>query len=191
MFYKIGQSLKPFLLLVDIMSRKAFCYSIPGEKNMTKIIRACPLPWFHLLQHVNVKRDSVYCKTRQWKYYWLQNATRYVISKWCLFPCYQESIIDCKTRFDSFGRILGDFKVESLHKSDISGSSYVTCPGTYPSSRIPSSHRILSWPRPLLFEAHLIVLPFTLPADTSPAQCHQSSFTDDGYHYVFDSGEWQ
>ncbi len=38
MFYKIGQSLKPFLLLVDIMSRKAFSYSIPGEKNMTKII---------------------------------------------------------------------------------------------------------------------------------------------------------
>ena len=40
MFYRIGQSLKPFLLLVDIMSRKAFCYSIPGEKNMTKIITA-------------------------------------------------------------------------------------------------------------------------------------------------------
>jgi hypothetical protein len=40
MFYKIGQSLKPFLLLVDIMSRKAFCYSIPGEKNMSKIITA-------------------------------------------------------------------------------------------------------------------------------------------------------
>jgi hypothetical protein len=38
MFYKTGQSLKPFLLLVDIMSRKAFCYSIPGEKNMTNII---------------------------------------------------------------------------------------------------------------------------------------------------------
>ncbi len=38
MFYKIGQSLKPFLLLVDIMSRKTFCYFIPGEKNMTKII---------------------------------------------------------------------------------------------------------------------------------------------------------
>jgi hypothetical protein len=38
MFYKIGQSLKPFLLLVDIMSRKTFCHSIPGEKNMTKII---------------------------------------------------------------------------------------------------------------------------------------------------------
>ncbi len=38
MFYNIGQSLKPFLLLVDIMSRKAFCHSIPGEKNMTKII---------------------------------------------------------------------------------------------------------------------------------------------------------
>ncbi len=38
MFYKIGQSLKPFLLFVDIMIRKAFCYAIPGEKNMTKII---------------------------------------------------------------------------------------------------------------------------------------------------------
>ncbi len=38
MFYKIGQSLKAFLLLVDIMSLKAFCYFIPGEKNMTKII---------------------------------------------------------------------------------------------------------------------------------------------------------
>jgi hypothetical protein len=69
--------------------------------------RARPLPWFHLLQHVNAKRDWIYCKTRQWKYYWLQNATRYVISKWCFLPCYQESISDCKTRFDSFGRILG------------------------------------------------------------------------------------
>ncbi len=39
----------------------------------------------------------------------------------------------------------------------------VTCPGTYPSSRIPSSHSILSCSRPLLFETHLIVLPFTLP----------------------------
>jgi hypothetical protein len=38
MYYKIGQSLKPCLLLVDIMRHKAFCYSIPGEKNMTKII---------------------------------------------------------------------------------------------------------------------------------------------------------
>ena len=28
MYYKIGQSLKSFLLLVDIMSRKAFCYPI-------------------------------------------------------------------------------------------------------------------------------------------------------------------
>jgi hypothetical protein len=36
--YKIGQTLKPFLLLLDIMNHKAFCYSIPGEKNMTKII---------------------------------------------------------------------------------------------------------------------------------------------------------
>jgi hypothetical protein len=61
--------------------------------------RVVVLPWFHLLQHVNAKRDCIYCKTRQWKYYWLQNATRYVISKWWLLPCYQESIIDCKTRF--------------------------------------------------------------------------------------------
>jgi hypothetical protein len=38
MFHKIGQSLKPFLLLVDIMNHKTFCYSISGEKNMTKII---------------------------------------------------------------------------------------------------------------------------------------------------------
>jgi hypothetical protein len=47
-------------------------------------VRECPLPWFHLLQHENAKRDSIYCKTRQWKYYWLQNATCYVISnlKW-------------------------------------------------------------------------------------------------------------
>jgi hypothetical protein len=38
MYYKIGQTLKPFLLLIDIMSRKAFCYPISGYKNMTKII---------------------------------------------------------------------------------------------------------------------------------------------------------
>jgi hypothetical protein len=46
----------------------------------------------------------------------------------------------------------------------------------YPSSRIPTSHWILSCSRPLLFDSHLIVLPFTLPEDTSPVQCHQSSF---------------
>jgi hypothetical protein len=40
MYYKIGQTLKPFLLLIDIMSRKAFCYPISGYKNMTKIITA-------------------------------------------------------------------------------------------------------------------------------------------------------
>ncbi len=39
MFYKIGQSLKPFLLLVDIMSRKAFCYSIPGERMVNLTIQ--------------------------------------------------------------------------------------------------------------------------------------------------------
>jgi hypothetical protein len=52
-------------------------------------IRDRPLPRFHLLQHVNAERDSIYCNTRQWKYYWLQNATRCVISKWFLLPCYQ------------------------------------------------------------------------------------------------------
>ena len=40
MYYKIGQTLKPFLLLIDIMSRKAFCYPISGYKNMTKIVTA-------------------------------------------------------------------------------------------------------------------------------------------------------
>ena len=40
MYYKIGQTLKPFLLLIDIMSRKAFCYPISGYKNMTMIITA-------------------------------------------------------------------------------------------------------------------------------------------------------
>jgi hypothetical protein len=40
MYYKIGQTLKPFLLLIDIMSRKSFCYPISGYKNMTKIITA-------------------------------------------------------------------------------------------------------------------------------------------------------
>jgi hypothetical protein len=38
MYFKTGQSLKSFLLLVDIMSRKAFCYPISGNPNMTKII---------------------------------------------------------------------------------------------------------------------------------------------------------
>jgi len=40
MYYRIGQTLKPFLLLIDIMSRKAFCYPISGYKNMTKIVTA-------------------------------------------------------------------------------------------------------------------------------------------------------
>lgn len=40
MFYKIGQSQKSFLLLVDIMSRKAFCYTISGDPNMNKIVHA-------------------------------------------------------------------------------------------------------------------------------------------------------
>jgi len=39
MYYKLGQSLKSFLLIVDIMSRKAFCYPISGNPNMTKIIK--------------------------------------------------------------------------------------------------------------------------------------------------------
>ena len=40
MWYKIGQTLKPFLLLIDIMSRKAFCYPISGYKTMNRIIAA-------------------------------------------------------------------------------------------------------------------------------------------------------
>ena len=40
MFYKIGQSQKAFLLLVDIMSRKAFCYVISGNPNSSKITDA-------------------------------------------------------------------------------------------------------------------------------------------------------
>ena len=37
MFFKIGESQKAFLLLVDIMSRKAFCYVISGNPNDSKI----------------------------------------------------------------------------------------------------------------------------------------------------------
>lgn len=38
MYLKIGTSQKAFLLLVDIMSRKAFCYFISGDPNGTKIL---------------------------------------------------------------------------------------------------------------------------------------------------------
>ena len=42
MFYKLGQSLKTVLITCRYhepeLSRKTFCYSVPGEKNMTKII---------------------------------------------------------------------------------------------------------------------------------------------------------
>lgn len=40
MYVKIGTSQKAFLLLVDIMSRKAFCYFISGDPNGTKIVEA-------------------------------------------------------------------------------------------------------------------------------------------------------
>jgi hypothetical protein len=40
MYVKIGTSQKAFLLLVDIMSRKAFCYFISGDPNGTKIVNA-------------------------------------------------------------------------------------------------------------------------------------------------------
>ena len=40
MFFKIGQSQKAFLLLVDIMSHKAFCYVISGDPNDKKIEEA-------------------------------------------------------------------------------------------------------------------------------------------------------
>jgi hypothetical protein len=93
-------------------------------------------------------------------YYWLQNAIRFLwenIRSWC-------AIFVCLQRESELG-VTQELALQSraLHKSDISGASYVTCPGTYPSSRIPSSHWILSCSRPLLFESHLIVLPFTLP----------------------------
>jgi hypothetical protein len=35
-----GQTLKPFLLLIDIVSRKAFCYPITGYNKMTMMITA-------------------------------------------------------------------------------------------------------------------------------------------------------
>ncbi len=100
-------------------------------------------------------------------YYWLQNVIRFWenIRSWC-------DICVCLQRENELG-VTQELSLQSrtLQRSDISGASYMTCPGTYPSSRIPSSHCILSCLRPLLFETHLIVLPFTLPSDTSPTQC--------------------
>ena len=80
---------------------------------------------------------------------------------------------------ENFGSLRNlSFKTEVLDKSDISGTSYVTCQGTYPSFPIPRSHSILSFSRFLLFECHLIVLPFTLSENTSPSQSHQSEFME-------------
>ena len=62
--------------------------------------RGSPLARFNLLQHVNAKRDSIYCKMRQWKYNWLQNATRYVISKWYLLHVMDSLLLTAKR--DSF-----------------------------------------------------------------------------------------
>ncbi len=140
--------------------------------------RACPLPWFHLKQHVNAKRDSIYCKTRQWKYYWLQNATRYVISKWCLLPCYQESIIDCKTRFASFGRIWG-----------------VGVPFAYASNVKVNLGSLRNLPfNQFPFNTELLTTS-TLRDALDSSSLHPTSpmppvFVH-GHHYVFDSGEWQ
>lgn len=36
MYYRTGELIKPFLLLVDIMSRRAWCYSIPQGKDETR-----------------------------------------------------------------------------------------------------------------------------------------------------------
>ena len=36
MYYRTGEQIKPFLLLVDIMSRRAWCYSIPQGKDETR-----------------------------------------------------------------------------------------------------------------------------------------------------------
>jgi hypothetical protein len=39
--------------------------AIAAATSAAEGVRACPLPRFHLLQHVNAKRDSIYSKTRQ------------------------------------------------------------------------------------------------------------------------------
>lgn len=39
MYYRTGENLKPFLLLVDIMSRKAFCYVLPTGKKEARAER--------------------------------------------------------------------------------------------------------------------------------------------------------
>ena len=41
-------------------------FEIPPRCNEL-YVRVRPLAWFHFLQNVNVRRDSIYCKTRQWK----------------------------------------------------------------------------------------------------------------------------
>ncbi len=61
---------------LSLRSRKGWqwsriCLVTLNWEGMTVTSRACPLPRLHLLQHVNAKRDSIYSKTRQWKYYWL------------------------------------------------------------------------------------------------------------------------
>jgi hypothetical protein len=61
--------------------------------------RALSLLWFHLLQNVNMWTRHVIPFTTKHdseKYYWLQNATSYTISKSIHASCYQWSIIDFK-----------------------------------------------------------------------------------------------
>jgi hypothetical protein len=108
-------------------------------------------------------------------YYSLQTAIRFLwenIRSWC-------AICVCLQRESEVG-VTQELALQSKGLAQVRyfRAAYVTCPGTYPSSRIPSFHSILSCSRPLLFETHLIVLPFTLPAGTSPVQWHESSFMD-------------
>ena len=67
-------------------------HSRTSERSLGLMV--CPLVRFNLLQNVNTKCDSIYCKTRQWKNYWLQNTMCYAISK---------SMIDSRHRTPSNG----------------------------------------------------------------------------------------
>ena len=108
-------------------------------------------------------------------YYSLQNAIRFLwenIRNWCV-------ICVCLQRESELG-VTQELVLQSKDLAQVRYfwfAVYVTCPGTYPSSRIPSFHSILSCSRPLLFETHLIVLPFTLPVGTSPVHWYESSMT--------------
>jgi len=49
----------PALKELPLSAHRIYC------RGLGIAYRECPLPRFHLLQHVNAKRDSIHCKTRQ------------------------------------------------------------------------------------------------------------------------------